>query len=196
MRYVEIFVDVIYNGLQNGLQIDDIGPPADVLVAGGTFDCDNNDVDVYRVFLFDLNKELVESFYRRFNEHRSSASSLPWEMTKNNSSGLSKYRFLEKDKIDKETLTEAIKIEILSLFGLKAKIERENWVINWSKKKKTDYVDEILINELQQEEHEWVSYEQDELNIKNQITDDLLNELISDATSAIDNIVRDRNNDR
>ena len=60
------------------------------------------------------------------------------------------------------------------------KVSRENLLVSWAGKKR-DRVDEILVRELQEEEAVWVNYGEDEVEVKEQMADILLEELISDT---------------
>ena len=60
------------------------------------------------------------------------------------------------------------------------KVERENLLVSWAGKKR-DRVDEILVRELQEEEVVWTNYNKDEVSVKDQMTETLLEGLISDT---------------
>lgn len=133
----------------------------------------NNEVATYKRFLFDLTKEIVSDILQEGNEEKS----LPWEA----SSGSK----IIKPKLEGEQLRKAIEDKINVLFGFRSKINKEKLIIRWSRKKKTDFIDDLLIQELQEEEREWTNYEKDELIIKNQIAQCLLDELIKDTVASL-----------
>ena len=60
------------------------------------------------------------------------------------------------------------------------KVSRENLLVSWAGKKR-DRVDEILVRELQEEEALWTNYNEDEVLVKDQMTDQMLEFLISDT---------------
>ena len=72
---------------------------------------------------------------------------------------------------------------------LMKKVERENLLVSWAGKKR-DRVDEILVRELQEEEALWTNYSQDEVLVKDQITEALLESLISDTAMVFVNIYK------
>lgn len=72
------------------------------------------------------------------------------------------------------------------------KIERrENSIIKWSRKKR-DHVDEILVLECQNEELEWTNYDEDELFVKNEVTNEIMNILLSDTAEVLSNVLNKR----
>ena len=67
--------------------------------------------------------------------------------------------------------------------------------MSWAGKKR-DRVDEILVRELQEEEVIWTNYNEDEVIVKDQMADTLLEDLISDTTLVFERIykkLKDRN---
>lgn len=78
---------------------------------------------------------------------------------------------------------------------LRRKVGRENLLVSWAGKKR-DRVDEILVRELQEEEVIWTNYNEDEVIVKDQMADTLLEDLISDTTLVFERIykkLKDRN---
>ena len=78
---------------------------------------------------------------------------------------------------------------------LRRKVGRENLLVSWAGKKR-DRVDEILVRELQEEEVIWTNYNEDEVIVKDQMADTLLEDLISDTTQVFERIykkLKDRN---
>ena len=78
---------------------------------------------------------------------------------------------------------------------LRRKVGRENLLVSWAGKKR-DRVDEILVRELQEEEVIWTNYNEDEVIVKDQMADTLLEDLISDTTLVFEKIykkLKDRN---
>lgn len=136
----------------------------------------HRDVITYKQFLFDLTKEVTRSLLKE----PETARSLPWETVSSKS-------VAKPPKPEGEKLREAVKNKINELFGFRSKINREKLIIQWSRKKKTDFVDDLLIQEMQDEEDEWTNFEKDELLIKNQITTSLLDELIEDTVVSLRN---------
>lgn len=69
------------------------------------------------------------------------------------------------------------------------KVSRENLLISWAGKKR-DRVDEILVRELQEEEALWTNYNEDEVLVKDQMTEALLDSLISDTATVFAKIYK------
>ena len=91
---------------------------------------------------------------------------------------LAQKRFLIPKSLD--ALVEKVQTEIGSDLKLTKKFGKENLLVRWAGKKR-DRVDEILVRELQEEEAVWVNYGEDEVEVKEQMADILLEELISDT---------------
>ena len=69
------------------------------------------------------------------------------------------------------------------------KVSRENLLVSWAGKKR-DRVDEILVRELQEEEALWTNYNEDEVLVKDQMTEQMLDFLISDTAMVFANIYK------
>ncbi|XP_060737946.1 centrosome-associated protein 350 isoform X3 [Tachysurus vachellii] len=80
--------------------------------------------------------------------------------------------------------------EVLKLFGLN---KEQNHRSDWQKmlkfgRKKRDRVDHILVQELHEEEALWVNYDEDELLVKMQLADGILDTLLKDTVDVLTNI--------
>ena len=53
---------------------------------------------------------------------------------------------------------------------------------------KKDYIDALLVEELREEEPQWVNYDEDELRVKDQLTDGILEDLINETVGLISQI--------
>ena len=73
------------------------------------------------------------------------------------------------------------------------KVSRENLLVSWAGKKR-DRVDEILVRELQEEEALWTNYNEDEVLVKDQMTEALLDSLISDTAMVFAKIYKKSRN--
>ena len=69
------------------------------------------------------------------------------------------------------------------------KVSRENLLVSWAGKKR-DRVDEILVRELQEEEALWTNYNEDEVLVKDQMADTILESLIADTVNIFSEILR------
>jgi len=61
-------------------------------------------------------------------------------------------------------------------------LKKRRLPLNSSKK---DYVDAVLIEELREEEQMWISYEDDEQAVKNQLADGILDQLLADTAQSV-----------
>ena len=80
-------------------------------------------------------------------------------------------------------------MQVCSDLKLRRKVGRENLLVSWAGKKR-DRVDEILVRELQEEEVIWTNYNEDEVIVKDQMADTLLEDLISDTTLVFERIYK------
>lgn len=129
---------------------------------------------IYNTFLFDLCKELVVEMYKTDNEKPGPSWTKPNVKTK------SAIKIAES----LDELNEYVSKEVATLFGFKTKLQRENMVMRWSRKRR-DRVDELLAKEAQAEEKEWTKFHHDELAVKNELTVTILDTLIQETTSCI-----------
>ncbi|GAB6021874.1 hypothetical protein CHUAL_006041 [Chamberlinius hualienensis] len=56
--------------------------------------------------------------------------------------------------------------------------------LKWGRKKR-DFVDEILLQELRMEENEWTTYNEDEMTVKMQLSDSIFDSMIVDTVNAV-----------
>ena len=88
-----------------------------------------------------------------------------------------------------ESLVNLIRPKSLEILGLQRKpMEKEGSYLRWTGKKR-DAVDEILVQELQQEEKEWTNYDHDEVSVKKQVADAVLDELLAETYDLFQNIL-------
>jgi len=83
-----------------------------------------------------------------------------------------------------EELIEYVNKEVATLFGFKTKLQRENMVMRWSRKRR-DRVDELLAREAQAEEDEWTKFHHDELAVKNGLTVAILDTLVMETVNVM-----------
>ncbi|XP_041790944.1 centrosome-associated protein 350 isoform X2 [Chelmon rostratus] len=90
-------------------------------------------------------------------------------------------------------IQEFIASEVLKLYGL---IKDQSQKTDWQKmlkfgRKKRDRVDHILVQELHEEEAQWVNYDEDELFVKMQLADSIFDALLKDTANVL-TLVYDR----
>nr|XP_057930382.1 centrosome-associated protein 350 isoform X2 [Doryrhamphus excisus] len=88
---------------------------------------------------------------------------------------------------DMTKVQEFVTKEVLKLYGL---AKNESKKSDWQKmlkfgQKKRDRVDQILVQELHEEEAQWVCYEEDELSVKMQLADSIFDVLLKDTANML-----------
>ncbi|XP_026200358.1 centrosome-associated protein 350 isoform X3 [Anabas testudineus] len=88
---------------------------------------------------------------------------------------------------DLTKIQEFITAEVLKLYGL---AKDQNQKTDWQKmlkfgRKKRDRVDHILVQELHEEEAQWVNYDEDELFVKMQLADSIFDALLKDTADML-----------
>lgn len=167
---------IIYQAKQSGEDILLLEAPTEIceLVKDKNDDSLKIDRRIYNTFLFDLCKELVAEMYKTDDEKPGPSWTKPNVKTK---SAIKIAKTLDE-------LNEYVSKEVATLFGFKTKLQRENMVMRWSRKRR-DRVDELLAKEAQAEEKEWTKFHHDELAVKNELTATILDNLIIETTSCI-----------
>ncbi|XP_056270346.1 centrosome-associated protein 350 isoform X3 [Pseudoliparis swirei] len=88
---------------------------------------------------------------------------------------------------DLAKIQEFISAEVLKLYGLtKDHSQKTDWqkMLKFGKKKR-DRVDHILVQELHEEEAQWVNYDEDELFVKMQLADSIFDALLTDTANVL-----------
>ncbi|KAM9358354.1 centrosome-associated protein 350 [Symphorus nematophorus] len=84
-------------------------------------------------------------------------------------------------------IQEFITSEVLKLYGLsKEQSQKTDWqkMLKFGRKKR-DRVDHILVQELHEEEAQWVNYDEDELFVKMQLADSIFDALLKDTANTL-----------
>ncbi|XP_046735757.1 centrosome-associated protein 350-like isoform X2 [Diprion similis] len=173
--FTERATHLIYQAKQSGDDIISLQPPVEICELSK----DNNetakrDRKIYNTFLFDLCKETISEVYQSECEKPGPSWLKPNAKTKPTM----------KIPTTVEGLNDYVSKEVATLFGFKTKLQRENLVMRWSRKRR-DRVDELLAREAQAEEDEWTKFHHDELAVKNELTTAILDSLILDAANVV-----------
>lgn len=141
---------------------------------------DNNLSKTCYELLFDLTKEFTSEHYDQFK-----AIDCPSWLK------LNKYQdtLLSRRKFDKNDLSNYLKKNIKQIFGMEKTDTKQKALTKWCHKKR-DHVDELLIIESQLEEIQWINYDYDELIVKNDLTNDIMNLLIGESATVVQSILR------
>ncbi|KAM9831410.1 centrosome-associated protein 350 [Neosynchiropus ocellatus] len=95
---------------------------------------------------------------------------------------------------DVATVQEFVTAEVLKLYGLsKEPSQKTDWqkMLKFGRKKR-DRVDHILVQELHEEEFQWVNYDDDELFVKMQLADSIFDMLLKDTANVLNEISQKR----
>nr|XP_022900642.1 centrosome-associated protein 350-like [Onthophagus taurus] len=131
-------------------------------------------------YVFDLGKELAVEHYRQFVEKPK-----PSWMKVNK-------KFLAQRKPFNELeLRQHLFKEIKVLIGFEKDVLKENLITKWCRKKR-DHVDEILIVESQAEESEWTNYDEDEVVVKDELTNDIMKILLAETAQVWEKLMKKR----
>lgn len=192
-------VDVFWNLRRCGEPWDDVTPPLTFLQegsnqTGGKKETNHHDLvsgsrRIYKHLLFDLTGEILQDIYKCEDE----TDPPPWQKPE------PKRQKYFKGRTPPSTLdvllpsVQSAVIDILGLNGSTGK-HRGKAINKWNVRKKKDHVDRVLVDELREEEADWVNYDSDELAVKMQLTDTLFNSLLSDTVATLNKIYSRRQN--
>lgn len=129
------------------------------------------------MFLFDVCKEMAMEHYDKFKTDEGPS----WTRI------ISTQR-PQNTAFDRDQLRRYLNRKLKVLFGYEKVERRENAIIRWSRKKR-DHVDEILVLESQAEESEWTNYDRDELFVKNEVTNEIMNMLLSETAKVLNEVL-------
>ncbi|EFN78719.1 golgin subfamily B member 1 [Harpegnathos saltator] len=173
--FTEKATALIYNAKIAGEDVASLEAPPEIYeLSKEKNEIVRKDRRIYNSFLFDLCKETVAEVYRAEYEKPGPSWTKPNVKTK------------PTVKIPKtvEELTEYVGKEVATLFGFKTKLQRENMVMRWSRKRR-DRVDELLAREAQAEEDEWTKFHHDELAVKNGLAVTILDTLVMETANIV-----------
>ncbi|NWH55953.1 CE350 protein, partial [Geococcyx californianus] len=146
-------------------------------------DTDTVNKQVYRKVVFDLTREIFGEIFAEDPNLNQPVWMKPCRIA-------SAYFRRVKDPNDLDEIKSFIAAEVLKLFSLR---KEPNHKTDWQKmmkfgRKKRDRVDHILVQELHEEEAQWVNYDEDELCVKMQLADGIFEALIRDTVDVLNQI--------
>ncbi|KAL1022447.1 hypothetical protein UPYG_G00027760 [Umbra pygmaea] len=137
----------------------------------------------YRQAVYDLTWEIIQEIFAEDpNAHQPQ-----WVKPRRTNSS---YFHRVKSTGDITTIKAFITTEVLRLCGLKKdRSQKTDWqkMLKFGRKKR-DRVDHILVQELHEEESQWVNYDEDELYVKMQLADGIFDTLIKDTAEVLTQI--------
>ncbi|KAL8608223.1 hypothetical protein ACOMHN_016678 [Nucella lapillus] len=137
----------------------------------------------FKALIFDLTGDIVRNIYR--HEHDPEPS--PWQKAP------AKRQRYYRGNTPPSTMDALLPVvqsavtDILGLNGCSGKY-RGKTANKWNVRKKKDYVDAVLVEELQEEEADWINYDADELSVKMQLTNTIFESLLDDTVSALNKV--------
>lgn len=143
-----------------------------------TMQTKNNIENTCFEFIFDLCKEAAIDHYKQFE---SETGPMWMRLTKQHKLAMGK-------PFERKELEKYIAIKVKQWLGYETIKSTENIKCKWSGKKR-DHVDELLVVECQSEETEWTNYDRDELLVKDELTKDIMNMLLSETAQVLSNIL-------
>uniref|UniRef100_A0A8C2ETN5 Centrosomal protein 350 n=1 Tax=Cyprinus carpio TaxID=7962 RepID=A0A8C2ETN5_CYPCA len=134
----------------------------------------------YKLAIFDLSWEVIQDIYTEDPKVDQPQWMKPRRLN-------STYFHRVKCPNDITIVQEFVTTEVLKLCGLK---KEQNQKTDWQKmikfgRKKRDRVDHILVQELHEEESQWVNYDEDELFVKMQLADGIFDALLKDTADVL-----------
>ncbi|NXF03358.1 CE350 protein, partial [Smithornis capensis] len=146
-------------------------------------DMDTINKQVYKKVVFDLTREIFGEIFAEDPNLNQPIWMKPCRIA-------SAYFRRVKDPNDLDEIKSFIAAEVLKLFSLR---KEPNHKTDWQKmmkfgRKKRDRVDHILVQELHEEEAQWVNYDEDELCVKMQLADGIFEALIRDTVDVLNQI--------
>lgn len=137
-------------------------------------------INSYR-FVFDLCKEIALDMQEKLKDGNTDPS---WMQIK------PRLKPMKVNKaITKEGLQSVMTRKVEQLLGFQTISRKDNLIVRWSRKKR-DHVDEILVLEAQTEEADWTNYDQDELTVKDNLTKEILDMLVSETAQVLSAILK------
>ncbi|NXW82995.1 CE350 protein, partial [Alopecoenas beccarii] len=146
-------------------------------------DTDTINKQVYKKVVFDLTREIFGAIFAEDPNLNQPVWMKPCRIT-------SAYFRRVRDPNNLDEVKSFIAAEVLKLFSLR---KEPNHKTDWQKmikfgRKKRDRVDHILVQELHEEEAQWVNYDEDELCVKMQLADGIFEALIRDTVDVLNQI--------
>ncbi|NXG53523.1 CE350 protein, partial [Psilopogon haemacephalus] len=150
-------------------------------------DIDMISKQVYKKVVFDLTREIFVEIFAEDPNLNQPVWMKPCRIS-------SAYFRRVRDPNNLDEIKSFIAAEVLKLFSLR---KEPNHKTDWQKmmkfgRKKRDRVDQILVQELHEEEAQWVNYDEDELCVKMQLADGIFEALIRDTVDVLNQIYEKR----
>lgn len=178
--------EVFWERRRYGESWDQVEPPSSYFTSEDKgADMESRSRRVFKKLIFDLTAEILRDLYKEEEE----AEELSWVQFK------TKRVRPTKDRTPPTTLQQlkpVLQDSVMKALQRRTpnKQHAQSRLRAWgaSSRKKKDHVDQILVQELREEEPEWVNYDSDELAVKMQLADTLFDNLLTETTQLITDI--------
>lgn len=137
---------------------------------------------VFAQFLFQLSEEILKDIYERGKQVKRP----PWLKPEWPSRRLAS---TIPDSVDDLIVGVQKKVVDVLIVQKENSGSESPHYVKWGRKKR-DFVDEILLRELRKEEAEWVTYDDDEVAVKMQLTESIFDELISETICVVTGVMK------
>lgn len=175
-------VDIFWNQRRYGEKLEGLEPPDSFY----STENNNNDVDsksrrVFEKLLFDATRDIVRDIYKDEEQDTTCA----WQKMKRKRQ---KYFRGANPPTTIDILKPIVQKAVIDILGLNGSRKMDK--NRWSVRKKKDHVDNILVEELREEEPDWVNYDDDETAVKIQLTEAIFETLLTDTVQTMNKIYR------
>ncbi|XP_041481736.1 centrosome-associated protein 350-like isoform X3 [Lytechinus variegatus] len=174
-------VTVFHEKVQNDESVINVVPPSAIMGSDTKgSDIESTSRKAYKNLIFTLSGEV----YQAICQEQEPTVQPPWMKPKRKP----RRYFFQQPPSNESDMATAVEGRVLALSGLITKQKPVGAVGGSKLGKKKDHVDEILIDELKEEEPEWIDYDNDELSVKMQLADALFESLLVDTAIALHQI--------
>ena len=186
-------VDVFWEMRRYGEPWENVTPPESFFSSekDSSEDMSGRSRHAFKSLVFDVTAEVLREMYKDEQEE-DEVERAPWTRS------CPPRRKYHKDPAPPTTLDELrpiVENNVLFYLGM---ADKDTPLVNrphprkWGSRKKKDCVDEILVQELREEEPGWVNYDKDEVAVKMQLADSLMDSLLLESATVMANIYSQR----
>jgi len=179
-------IDIFWEKRRYGESWDDVEPPTSYYsIEDRGRDVEGNSRRVYKRLVFDLTAEILREMYQDEEEEEHPSWQKPRRLTQ-------RYCRSKTPPTTSEDLKPVVQEHVLQMLGIGAEHSkvRQSRTNKWSSRKKKDHVDTILVQELRDEEPDWVNYDTDELTVKTQLADAIFESLLAETGKVFGDIAQ------
>ncbi|XP_067323740.1 centrosome-associated protein 350 isoform X2 [Anolis sagrei] len=180
---VHVAAEQLWKCKEMGHDLQTTSLPRDINDSSRDDDIEAVSKQIYKQAVFDLTREIFGEIFAEDPNLNQPIWMKPCRIT-------SGYFRRVKDPNDLEEIKTFIANEVLKLLNLR---KEPNNKTDWQKmmkfgRKKRDRVDHLLVQELHEEEAQWVNYDEDELYVKMQLADGIFEALIRETIEVLNQI--------